>query len=98
MGPRRDPGSREGGGSPSRSASLPVKTRVRALYALLGVAALLVVWELLSLWVDPIFIASPVDTAKALGSLAAEGTLWTELLITLKRLVVGGLIYLERFD
>ena len=51
--------------------------------------ALLVVWELLSLWVDPVFIASPVDTAKALGRLAADGTLWIQLLITLKRLVIG---------
>jgi NitT/TauT family transport system permease protein len=50
---------------------------------------LLVAWELLSLWVDPIFIASPFETAKALGRLAADGSLWIQLLITLKRLVIG---------
>lgn len=59
------------------------------LYAGLGAVALLVVWELLALWVDPIFVASPVDTAKALGRLAADGALWIQLLITLKRLVIG---------
>ncbi len=46
-------------------------------------------WELVSLLVDPVFVASPVDTVKALGRLAAEGTLWIQLLITLKRLVIG---------
>jgi NitT/TauT family transport system permease protein len=53
------------------------------------VAALLLVWELLSLWVDPVFVASPADTAKALARLASKGTLWVQLLITLKRLVIG---------
>lgn len=66
-----------------------VRRRSRVLYALLGVLALLVVWQLLSLWVDPIFIASPLETAKAFGRLAADGTLWIQLLITLKRLVIG---------
>jgi NitT/TauT family transport system permease protein len=59
------------------------------LYAALGAVALLAVWELLALWVDPIFVASPIDTAKALGGLAADGALWIQLLITLKRLVIG---------
>jgi len=59
------------------------------LYALLGVVALLAVWELLSIWVDPIFIASPVETAKAFGRLTADGALGVQLLITLKRLVIG---------
>jgi len=66
-----------------------VRRGIRALYATLGVIAILVVWQLLSLWVNPVFIASPVGTAKALGRLAAEGSLWIELLITLKRLVIG---------
>lgn len=67
----------------------PVSRRTRILYAALGVTALLVGWELLSLWVDPVFVASPVETAKSLGGLAAHGTLWLQLLITLKRLVIG---------
>jgi NitT/TauT family transport system permease protein len=67
----------------------PVARRTRLLYAGLGVVALLVAWELLSLWVNPVFVASPADTAKALGRLAKDGTLWIQLLITLKRLVIG---------
>jgi NitT/TauT family transport system permease protein len=59
------------------------------LFALLGAAAILVIWELLSIWINPVFVASPVETAKALGRLAADGTLWIELLISLKRLVIG---------
>ncbi len=73
-----------------RPAGRPaVRRRVRVFYAVLGVLALLVAWELLSLWVDPIFIASPLETARAFGRLAVDGSLWIELLITLKRLVIG---------
>jgi len=58
----------------------------------LGVVAILVVWQILSLVVNPVFLASPGDTAKALVRLAWEGRLWVELLITLKRLVTGLLL------
>ncbi len=75
------------GGQPAPPG--PVSRRTRLLYAALGTAALLLGWELLSLWVSEVFVASPVETAKALGSLAAHGTLWIQLLITLKRLVIG---------
>ncbi|NLO27554.1 MAG: ABC transporter permease [Actinobacteria bacterium] len=61
----------------------------RSLYAALGVAAILALWELLSLVVNPAIMASPVDTAKALAGLAWGSRLWVELLITLKRLVIG---------
>lgn len=46
-------------------------------------------WQLLSLVVSPVFVASPAETARALARLAWEGTLWTQLLITLRRLVIG---------
>ena len=59
------------------------------LYAAAGAVAILVVWQLLSLVVKPVFVASPADTAKALAGLAWGSTLWIQLLITLKRLVVG---------
>ncbi len=84
--PNNDSDARQAAGP---QAPGPVARRTRVLYALLGVAALLVVWQLLSVWVDPIFIASPVETAEALGRMAAGGDLWIQLLITLKRLVIG---------
>ncbi len=89
---RDDPGAGRAGADaarPPRTARGPGARGTRVWFALGGVAALLVAWELLSLWVNPVFIASPVDTAEALGRLAAEGTLWVQLLITLKRLVIG---------
>ncbi|MCE5254992.1 MAG: ABC transporter permease subunit [Actinomycetia bacterium] len=52
-------------------------------------AALLVVWQLLSLTVSPAIMASPADTAVALAGLAWGSKLWIELLITLRRMVVG---------
>jgi NitT/TauT family transport system permease protein len=61
----------------------------RLLYAVLGVAAILAGWQLLSFVVNPAVLASPVDTAKALADLAWGSTLWIELLITLKRFIVG---------
>jgi NitT/TauT family transport system permease protein len=71
------------------SPRIPVSRRARVLFTLVGVVAIFLVWQLLALWVNPVFIASPADTGRALGRLAAEGTLWIELLITLKRLVIG---------
>jgi len=63
--------------------------RTRLLFGVLGVAAILVGWQVLSLVVNPAIMASPADTAKALANLVWEGTLWIQLLITLKRLVIG---------
>jgi NitT/TauT family transport system permease protein len=61
----------------------------RLLFASLGVAAILVGWQLLSLVVNSAIMASPVDTAKALADLAWGSKLWIELLITLKRMIIG---------
>jgi NitT/TauT family transport system permease protein len=66
-----------------------VTRRTRLLYAVLGAAAILVGWQLLSLWVNPAIMASPADTFRALARLAWGSTLWIQLLITLKRLVIG---------
>jgi len=63
--------------------------RTRLLYTLAGVAAILIGWELLSLFVNPALMASPAETVRALAGLAWGSTLWVQLLITLKRLVIG---------
>ena len=63
--------------------------RTRLLYTLAGVAAILVGWQLLSLFVNPAIMASPAETTEALADLAWGSTLWIQLLITLKRLVIG---------
>lgn len=61
----------------------------RTLYVMAGVGAILVVWQLLSFVVSPAILASPVATAKALGELAWGSKLWVELLVTLKRMIIG---------
>ena len=47
------------------------------------------VCQLASLVVSPAILASPADTAAALAHLAWGDRLWLQLLITLKRLVIG---------
>ena len=59
------------------------------MWAIAGAVSIVVVWQILSLLVHPVYIASPADTVRALGRLAWGSTLWIELLITLMRLVVG---------
>jgi NitT/TauT family transport system permease protein len=68
---------------------VPASRRTRLLFAAAGVVAILVVWQILSLVVNPAIMASPAETARAFIRLAGDGTLWTQLLITLKRLVIG---------
>lgn len=63
--------------------------RTRVFFALLGVIAILVVWQLLSFVVNPAIMASPADTAVALAHLIWGSRLWIPLLVTIKRLVIG---------
>jgi NitT/TauT family transport system permease protein len=72
-----------------RKASPTSSRRARVLYTLAGVAAILIGWQLLSLFVKPVYVASPLETLRTLGDLAGSSKLWVELLITLKRLVIG---------
>ncbi|MGI5940374.1 MAG: ABC transporter permease [Thermoleophilia bacterium] len=69
------------GGRPSK--------RSRVLFGVLGVVAMVVVWQVLAFVVSPAILASPADTAVALANMAWDGRLWLQLLITLKRLVIG---------
>jgi len=73
----------------AKTVPSPVSKRARYVYAALGAVFIVVVWQILSTVMDPIIMASPVATAKALGHLAAGRTLWWQLLITLRRLVIG---------
>ncbi len=75
--------------TPRKGSSRTAGRRGRLLYGIAGVAAILVGWQLLSLTVNPAIMASPAETAKALAGLAWDGTLWVQVLITLKRLVIG---------
>lgn len=61
----------------------------RLAFACLGAVALLGGWQLAALLMSPAVMASPADTARALGELALEGTLWDQLALTLRRLLAG---------
>lgn len=61
----------------------------RLLCGLGGGAAILLGWQLLSMYLNPVIMASPADTVAALGELAWGSRLWVEILITLRRLVIG---------
>jgi NitT/TauT family transport system permease protein len=61
----------------------------RPLFAALGVVAILLGWQLLSLFMSPAIMASPFDTVRALVGLLGEGSFYIQILITLKRLVIG---------
>jgi NitT/TauT family transport system permease protein len=76
------------------STSLNRKTTVpwyrrRAFYIALGILAMLVVWQILSMVFSQIIIASPAATFQALARLAADGTLWVQFGYSLARLLIG---------
>jgi NitT/TauT family transport system permease protein len=75
--------------TPRKGSGKKIGPRSRLLYGLAGAAAILVGWQLLSMTMNPAIMASPVDTARALADLAWGSRLWTQVLITLKRLVIG---------
>lgn len=63
--------------------------RQRAFYISLGILAILVVWQILSMVFSQIIIASPAATFQALIRLATDGELWTQFGYSLARLLVG---------
>ncbi len=73
----------------SNAVPSTVSKRARLVYAALGAVFIIVVWQVLSMVMDPVNMASPVATVKALGHLGSTRVLWVQLLITLRRLVIG---------
>lgn len=61
----------------------------RTRYIAAGVAALFVLWQLFSMWLPSIVVASPVETFVALGKLIATGDLWRHLGLSLGRILAG---------
>jgi NitT/TauT family transport system permease protein len=64
------------------------KTR-KTIFIATGIFAMLIVWQILSMIFSEFIIASPAATLVALGSLIANGTLWSEFGYSLGRLVIG---------
>lgn len=73
----------------NRLAAKLLKARGETVYKAIGVVALLSGWQLLSMVVHKAIVASPIATVEALTQLVAEGEIWKELWITLRRLLIG---------
>jgi NitT/TauT family transport system permease protein len=61
----------------------------KALYIGIGIATMLMLWQVLSLIFSEFIVASPAATLIALGQLAANGSLWSEFGYSLARLLIG---------
>ncbi|OHE79709.1 MAG: ABC transporter permease, partial [Verrucomicrobia bacterium RIFCSPLOWO2_12_FULL_64_8] len=63
----------------------------RTLTALVFFAALIAAWEMVyraRIW-SPVLVPAPEDVARYLWGAALEGTLWTSMFVTTKRLLAG---------
>ncbi|MEU4226695.1 ABC transporter permease [Nonomuraea sp. NPDC026600] len=72
---------------PSRAQSRTAP-RTAALYAA-SLLAGLAIWQLLAWIYGPALLASPVDTARAFGELAADGTLLNSVIASSRRILIG---------
>ncbi len=70
-----------------KPASRP--SRRAALYVGLGIAGMLVVWQVLSMVLSQVIVASPSATLEALWRLAKDGDLWRQFGESLARLLIG---------
>lgn len=61
----------------------------KLLISTTGVLVVLIFWGLLSLRYHPLILPSPYETWQALCGLWTSGALWTNLIITLRRTIMG---------
>jgi NitT/TauT family transport system permease protein len=74
----------------SRKDSIgPSPLKRRWLYIGLGIAAMLIIWQTLSMLFSEFIVASPSATFQALGQLASDGSLWSEFASSLVRVLIG---------
>jgi len=76
----------------STSKATPRPSRRAATYVFLGIAGMLLVWQVLSMIFSPVIIASPAATLEALWRLAKDGELWSQFGQSLGRLLIGILL------
>jgi NitT/TauT family transport system permease protein len=69
--------------------SQPFGHNSRLVYGVIGIIALIGVWQLLSVVFPEVIVPSPEVTMLTLWNLILEGELWTHLWISLKRLLIG---------
>jgi len=72
----------------TKGSFLP-RYRSRAAFVVYGIIAMLAVWQILSVFLSRIIIASPADTFAALGNLLSDIEFWSQFGYSLSRLVIG---------
>jgi NitT/TauT family transport system permease protein len=73
--------------SASRVRAFP--SRSAAVFVFLGIAAMVLVWQILSMLLSPVIIASPAATLEALGRMARDGDMWSGFGNSLVRVLMG---------
>jgi NitT/TauT family transport system permease protein len=76
-------------GSSQEKGGAPPGYKHRILFVVAGVLAMLIIWQILSMVLSEIIVASPSSTFLALGQLAIHGGLWSQLAYSLVRLLIG---------
>ena len=67
-----------------------LRERIRAAsMALLAISILVVIWEVASLFVNPVLLPAPFDVAQESLQMARSGQIWSDLWETLKRVLIG---------
>ena len=64
-------------------------SRRATISVLLGIAGMLLVWQILSMLLSPVIIASPAATLEALWRLTKDGELWSQFGRSLARVLIG---------
>ena len=75
-------------GSSPQTAAITLSRRA-LVFVGLGIAGMLLVWQVLSMLFSPVIIASPASTLKALWRFASDGELWAQFGNSLGRLLIG---------
>ena len=73
----------------NEAKTTPDRFPTRTRFVLLGIVALVIVWQMGSVWLPSIIVASPVDTVVALWNMVIAGALWKHLGISLVRILLG---------
>ena len=72
-----------------KGVTTPQRFPGRTRYIILGIISLAAVWQLMSMFLPEIVIASPADTFSALWQLLITAELWRDLGISLLRIIIG---------
>jgi NitT/TauT family transport system permease protein len=65
---------------------------LRYRYIVLGLITMIVCWQLMSMWISPIIVASPADTFVSLWKLIQTAETWEHLGTSLMRMILGILL------